>query len=245
MTGYQIFTMDRRTFITRVGTAGAALTVALGKNSAMFAAADSGSKIQLPKLPYDMKALEPYISEKTLQFHYGKHHQGYVTKTLQLVAGTKYKDASPSEIIKGTADQPDSETLFNNAAQVFNHTYYWNSMKPKGGGKPQGLIAEEIEKSFGNYDKFVAEFTDAATTQFGSGWAWLVQDSGYLKVIQTANAGNPITDGMKPLLNIDVWEHAYYLDYQNRRADYVKAFINSLLNWDFAEQNLESSGPIC
>jgi Fe-Mn family superoxide dismutase len=245
MTDYPLSTMNRRAFIVRVGTAGAALTAALGNNSTLFSAGDSASKIQLPKLPYDMKALEPYISERTLQFHYGKHHQGYVTKTLQLIAGTKYEGDSSSEIIKATADQPDSASLFNNAAQVFNHTYYWNSMKPKGGGKPQGLIAAEIDKSFGHYDKFVEEFTNAANTQFGSGWAWLVQDKEYLKVVKTANADNPITDGLKPLLNIDVWEHAYYLDYQNRRADYVKAFLNSLLNWDFAEQNLASSGPIC
>jgi Fe-Mn family superoxide dismutase len=245
MTEHPISKMNRRAFIATVGTAGAALTVALGNNSNLFAAADSANKIQLPKLPYDMNALEPYISEKTLQFHYGKHHQGYVTKTLQMIAGTKYEGASLGDVIKGTAGKPESASLFNNAAQVFNHTFYWNSMKPNGGGKPQGPMAMQITSSFGDYDKFAEALINAATTQFGSGWAWLVQGEKNLEVIKTANAEIPMGNGIKPLLNIDVWEHAYYLDYQNRRADYVKAFVNSLLNWDFAFQNLESSEPIC
>jgi superoxide dismutase, Fe-Mn family len=245
MTEYQVLTMDRRAFLAGVGAAGAALTVALGNNSTLFAAENSGNKIQLPKLPYDMDALEPHLSKKTLEFHYGKHHQGYVNNTLQMIAGTKYEKASLGEIIKSTAGKPDSTALFNNAAQSFNHTYYWYSMKPQGGGKPQGRLAAELFKFFGDIDAFVKEFTDAAASQFGSGWAWLVQDKKGLKVVKTANADTPIAHDMKPLLVIDVWEHAYYLDYQNRRPDYIKAFVNSLINWDFAARNMESADFYC
>ena len=235
----QVSIMNRREFIGRIGTAGAVLSMALAKENGLFAKTESGGKIELPALPYAQDALAPYISEKTLGFHYGKHHQGYVTKTLNMIAGTEFEGASLEEIIKKTAVQSDMSALFNNAAQVFNHSFYWNSMKPQGGGEPRGKIAGRIRQSFGDYGKFVEAFSQAAASQFGSGWAWLVQEKDALKIIKTANADTPVAHGLKPLLTIDVWEHAYYLDYQNRRPDYIKAFLDSLVNWDFAEQNLD------
>jgi Fe-Mn family superoxide dismutase len=161
-----------------------------------------------------------------------------VANTLKLIAGTEFEKATLEEIIKKTAGKPDQMALFNNAAQVFNHTFYWSSMKPGGGGEPKGRIAEKIKESFGSYQKFADGFANAAATQFGSGWAWLVQDGGRLQVMKTANADTPTAMSLKPLITIDVWEHAYYLDYQNRRADYIKAFLEKLLNWQFAERNL-------
>ena len=190
--------------------------------------------ITLPELPYAQNALEPHISANTLSFHYGKHHQAYVTNLNKLIAGTEFEKASLEEIVKKS-----SGPIFNNAAQVWNHTFYWHSMKPAGGGVPSGELAKQIEKDFGSLDKFREEFTAAATTQFGSGWAWLVLDkSGKLKVIKTANAETPLTTGDTALLTIDVWEHAYYLDYQNRRPDYIATFLDKLANWEFASSNL-------
>jgi Fe-Mn family superoxide dismutase len=156
----------------------------------------------------------------------------------KLVAGTDFEKSSLEEIIRKTAGRSDQSALFNGSAQIFNHNFYWKSMKPGGGGEPKGKIADKISESFGSYQKFVEVFSGAATSQFGSGWAWLVDDKGRLQVIKTANAETPITGSAKPLVVIDVWEHAYYLDYQNRRADYIKGFIEKLLNWDFAENNL-------
>jgi superoxide dismutase, Fe-Mn family len=230
--------LDRREFFTQIGIAGTVFSLTMGESNNLFSAPQTGSSIGLPPLPYSQNALAPVISENTLSFHYGKHHQAYVNNTLKMIAGTELEKATLEEIIKKTAGQPDKTGLFNNAAQVFNHNFYWLSMKPGGGGEPKGRVGEKIVQSFGSYQKFVEEFSNAAATQFGSGWAWLVQNAGKLQVIKTSNAETPITTSATPLITIDVWEHAYYLDYQNRRADYVKAFIEKLLNWDFAEKNL-------
>ena len=191
-----------------------------------------------PPLPFETEDLEPYISAKTIEFHYGKHHSGYVNKTNQLIVGTEYDKMPLLDIIQKTAGVGDKTAIFNNAAQAFNHTFYWNSMQPNGGGRPTGKIGQKIDEAFGNYQKFRDALADAAVSQFGSGWGWLALDAGKLKIIKTANADTPIAHGMKPILTIDVWEHAYYLDYQNRRADYVQAFTEHLINWEFAEQNL-------
>lgn len=191
----------------------------------------------LPPLPYADNALEPLISANTLSFHYGKHHKTYVDNLNKLVEGKDLAQMSLEEIIKKSAGNPDMAGVFNNAAQIWNHTFYWNSLKPNGGGKPTGALAAAIDKDLGGYDKFKADFANAAVTQFGSGWAWLVSDAGTLKIVKTGNAEVPLTKGQTPLLTIDVWEHAYYLDYQNLRAKYVEALIDKLLNWDFANKN--------
>ncbi|MDD5542473.1 MAG: superoxide dismutase [Acidobacteriia bacterium] len=191
----------------------------------------------LPPLPYAENALEPIITAKTISFHYGKHHRGYVDNLNKLVAGTEYADLSLEKIITSTAGRPERIAIFNNAAQTWNHTFYWKSMKPKGGGEPPAALKQRIEESFSSVDAFKKEFAGASVSQFGSGWAWLVLEGGSLKVVKTANADVPLTTGMKPLLTIDVWEHAYYLDYQNRRADYVNAVLDKLINWEFALQN--------
>jgi len=192
----------------------------------------------LPPLPYADNALEPLISANTLSFHYGKHHKTYVDNLNKLVEGKDLAQLSLVDIINKSAGNPDLVGVFNNAAQIWNHTFYWNSLKPNGGGKPTGAIAAAIDKDLGGYDKFKADFANAAVTQFGSGWAWLVSDAGTLKIVKTGNAEVPLTKGQTPLLTIDVWEHAYYLDYQNLRAKYVETLIDKLLNWDFANQNL-------
>lgn len=191
-----------------------------------------------PELPYDSKALEPYISAETLSFHHGKHHKAYVDNGNKLIAGTDLEGLSIEEVIMKSAKDPSKAGVFNNAAQVWNHTFYWHSMKPNGGGKPSGKLAEKIDADFGSFDKFVEEFKTAAATQFGSGWAWLVEENGKLKVTKTPNADLPMAHGQKALLTCDVWEHAYYLDYQNRRPDYVATFLDKLVNWDFAAKNL-------
>lgn len=191
----------------------------------------------LPPLPYADNALEPLISANTLSFHYGKHHKAYVDNLNKLVEGKDLAQLSLEDIIKKSAGDAALVGVFNNAAQIWNHTFYWNSLKPNGGGKPTGAIAAAIDKDLGGYDKFKADFANAAVTQFGSGWAWLVSDAGVLKIVKTANAEVPFTKGQKPLLTIDVWEHAYYLDYQNLRAKYVETLIDKLLNWDFANAN--------
>jgi Fe-Mn family superoxide dismutase len=193
--------------------------------------------ITLPELPYAQNALEPHVTANTISFHYGKHHNAYVTNLNKLIAGTEFEKASLEEIVKKS-----SGAIFNNAAQVWNHTFYWHSMKPAGGGVPSGELAAKITHNFGSLQKFKEEFSAAATTQFGSGWAWLVLDQGgNLKVTKTANAETPITTADTPLLTIDVWEHAYYLDYQNRRPDYIATFLDKLANWEFAEQNFATA----
>ncbi|MFZ3049147.1 MAG: superoxide dismutase [Desulfatirhabdiaceae bacterium] len=195
--------------------------------------------ISLPELPYPSNGLEPWISSRTLEFHHGKHHQSYVDNTVKLIAGTKLKNRPLTDIIQMTHGDPDMIGIFNNAAQSFNHDFYWKSMKSGGGGPPVSEnLASAISQSFGDYTGFVRAFKDAAMTQFGSGWAWLVKQGDKLAVIKTSNADTPLPLGMTPLLTIDVWEHAYYLDYQNRRVDYVQAVIDHLINWDFAEANL-------
>lgn len=191
----------------------------------------------LPPLPYADNALEPLISANTLSFHYGKHHKTYVDNLNKLVEGKDLAQMSLEQIIAASAGKADMAGVFNNAAQIWNHTFYWNSLKPNGGGKPTGAVAAAIDKDLGGYDKFKADFAAAAVTQFGSGWAWLVSDAGTLKIVKTGNAEVPLTKGQKPLLTIDVWEHAYYLDYQNLRAKYVETLIDKLLNWDFANAN--------
>jgi Fe-Mn family superoxide dismutase len=194
---------------------------------------------ELPPLPYDKSALEPTVSADTLNYHHGKHHKAYIDKTNELAKKAGMEGKSLVEIITATAgkDDKDSKKLFNNAAQAWNHTFYWHSMKPKGGGKPTGALAAAIDKGFGSFDAFAKEFTEAATTQFGSGWAWLVVDGGKLKVMKTGNADTPVAYGKTPLITIDVWEHAYYLDYQNKRPDYVKAWLENVANWEFAAEN--------
>ena len=194
----------------------------------------------LPDLPYAQDALAPHISGETLSFHPGKHHKAYVDKANDAIKGTDYEGLSLEEVIKKSWSEKNMG-VFNNAAQIWNHTFYWNSMSPNGGGKPTGAIAEAIDKSFGSYDKFAEEFKAAGAGQFGSGWAWLVKNGDKLEVRKTLNAENPITDGATPLLTMDVWEHAYYLDYQNRRPDYIGDFLGKLVNWDFANQNLASA----
>lgn len=197
--------------------------------------------IELPPLPYEQNALEPYISGNTLSFHYGKHHAAYVTNVNNLIQGTDLEHRSLEEIIMASAKDVAKIGIFNNAAQVWNHTFYWNSMKPQGGGQPSGMIKDKIDEDFGSIDEFVKAFKQAGTTQFGSGWAWLVLDDGKLKIIKTGNADLPMNHGQTAILTCDVWEHAYYLDYQNRRPDYIDTFLQHLVNWEFAQDNLDKA----
>lgn len=196
---------------------------------------------QLPPLPYAENALEPFISAKSIGFHYGKHHKGYLDALNKLIAVSELESMPLEEIIKVTTNSRDKEgpAIFNNAAQVWNHTFFWNSMKPGGGGKPSGILLEKLEKSFGSFEKFQEAFSAAAVSQFGSGWVWLVVAGDGLKVIKTSNADTPVAHGQKALLCCDVWEHAYYLDYQNRRKDFVAVFLDKLVNWDFASARMK------
>ena len=190
-------------------------------------------KHELPELPYPSNALEPHISAETLSFHYGKHHRAYVDKLNDLIPGTPFEKMALEEIIRNA-----SGGIFNNAAQVWNHSFYWNCLSPDGGGAPTGKIAEKINAHWGAFEKFQKELTQSAVTNFGSGWTWLVQNrQGELEIVNTSNAGNPLTEGKKPILTIDVWEHAYYVDYRNARPKYVEAYWK-LVNWDFANANL-------
>src|ERR1019366_825802 len=189
----------------------------------------------LPKLPYEENALEPVISARTLSFHYGKHHAGYVAKLNELVEGTPYKGRPLDEVVTRTAKDPATKLIFNNAAQAWNHDFYWRSMRPKGGGIPGGALGSAIERDFGGLAEFRTAFSKAAAGEFGSGWAWLVAGKDRkLKIAATDDADTPIVRGEKPLLTIDVWEHAYFLDYQNRRPDYIAAWLDKLANWEFA-----------
>jgi Fe-Mn family superoxide dismutase len=189
--------------------------------------------ISLPILSYEKSALAPYISQQTIEYHYGKHHNAYVTNTNKLIEGTDLADQDLETILKKTYKDTSKTSIFNNAAQVWNHSFYWSCMKPGGGGLPSGIIAERITADFGSYEKFVEQFKDAGMTQFGSGWAWLILRDNHLELMKTSNADTPVAHGLKPLLTADVWEHAYYLDYQNRRADYLGSFLKHLVNWDF------------
>lgn len=186
---------------------------------------------ELQPLPYAPEALEPYISARTMEFHYGRHHQTYVDNLNALIKGTPFESMDLEEIIRASAGKPETAAIFNNAAQVYNHSFFWQSMRPNGGGEPKAELKARLEKDFGSVEKFKEEFKAAAVSQFGSGWAWLVEDAGRLKIVKTANADTPIAHGIKPLLTIDVWEHAYYLDYQNRRAAFVDAWLQHLINW--------------
>lgn len=194
--------------------------------------------ITLPDLPYEKNALEPFISARTLDFHHGKHHQSYVDKTNQMIEGTDLDGKDLETIIKAAAGDPAKQGLFNSAAQSLNHDFFWHCMKPGGGGKPNGRIASMIDDDLGGYDTFAEKFKEAGATQFGSGWAWLVQRNGKLAITKTPNAETPLVDGDNPLLVVDVWEHAYYLDYQNRRPDFLQAFLDNLINWHFVNANI-------
>jgi superoxide dismutase, Fe-Mn family len=193
---------------------------------------------ELPPLPYPDTALEPYYSAKTISFHYGKHHKAYVDNLNKLLPGSPFENSSLEEIIRATAGDASKAGFFNNAAQVWNHTFFWNCMKPGGGGRPAGSLAQRIDAAFGGYDKFAEQFKAAAVGRFGSGWAWLISDGGDLKIISTPNAENPMAQGKVALLTVDVWEHAYYLDYQNRRPDFVQTFLDQLVNWEFVGKSL-------
>jgi Fe-Mn family superoxide dismutase len=231
-------TVGRRQFL--LGAAGLAVAAGLGGVSrlAWAQAAPAAGPFTLMKLPYADNALDPVISANTIGFHYGKHHKGYLDNLNKLVAGTELADMPLAKIVAATAGNAEKVGLFNNAAQVWNHDFYWNSLKPGGGGEPPAELAKLMEASFGSVAACKDELKKAAVTQFASGWAWLAMDGGKLVVVKTGNADNPTTKGMKPLLTIDVWEHAYYLDYQNRRADYVQAVLDKLANWGFAAKNL-------
>jgi len=212
-------------------------TASASARASSSAAASASGSIVLPPLPWAENALEPVVSAKTISFHYGKHHRTYVDTVNKMIAGTEFADMTLETLIGATAGKTDKAGIFNNAAQVWNHTFYWNSLRPKGGGEPPSMLKQKIEASFGGVDACKKELSAAAVAQFGSGWAWLVADAGKLKIVKTADAETPITHGVKPLLTVDVWEHAYYLDYQNKRVDYVNAVLDRLINWDFAEQN--------
>lgn len=197
---------------------------------------------ELAPLPFAADALEPaHMSAHTFSFHHDKHHAAYVTNLNKLIEGTEMASKSLEEIVKASAKDPSKAGIFNNAGQVWNHNFFWNSLKPGGGGTPTGALADKINADFGSFDKFKEEFKTAATTQFGSGWAWLVVDNGTLKVTKTANADTPLAHGQTPLLTLDVWEHAYYLDFQNRRPDYITNFLDNLANWEFAAANLAAA----
>ena len=188
---------------------------------------------ELPKLPYEPTALEPHISKETLEYHHGKHHQAYVNNLNNLIKGTEFESMSLEDIIRKS-----SGGIFNNAAQIWNHTFYFNGFKPKGGGEPKGALADAINSAFGSFHTFKEKFSQAAATQFGSGWAWLVKNGqGTLEIVATGNAGNPMTDGKKPLLTCDVWEHAYYIDYRNARPKYIENFWE-IINWEFVASHL-------
>ena len=229
--------VSRRTFLAvAAGTA-----VVAGARAAGAATEASAAAYTLPALPYAPEALAPVISAQTIALHYGKHHQGYVNTLNKLVAGTALAGKPLEEVIRATAGQTGQTAIFNNAAQIWNHTFYWQSLSPQGGGQPPEALQAAIKQAFGSLEACTAALTDAAMTQFGSGWAWLVADKGRLQVLKTANADNPLTKGLTPLLAIDVWEHAYYVDWQNRRADYVKAVLERRINWSFAAENLRKA----
>lgn len=208
-----------------------------GGAAGLYSRAATAAPLAVAPLPYAENALAPVISAQTLGFHYGKHHRGYADTLNQKIAGTEFADLPLAAIIQATAGKPELAPIFNPAAQVWNHTFYWQSLTPKGGA-PDKMLAQKLEQAFGGLAQFKTQMLTAATAQFGSGWAWLVAEAGQLKIVKTANAETPLTGAQVPLLTIDVWEHAYYLDYQNRRADYVTAVLDKLLNWSFAAENL-------
>jgi Fe-Mn family superoxide dismutase len=196
---------------------------------------------QLPKLLFDTAALEPHISKRTMEFHYGKHHAAYVNKANDLIKGTHYEKMTLEDVIRDSASKTKDRALFQSSAQIWNHSFFWNCMQPQGGGEPKGDIAKQLQKFFGGYAEFRQKFVETAVGQFGSGWAWLVVDSGQLAIVATPDAETPLTMNQVPLLTCDVWEHAYYLDYQNRRPDFVNAFLDHLVNWEHAETCLRKA----
>jgi len=224
--------------LSTTGPAAATDSAAAGPPAPAASAPSSAGPFTLPALPFADGALDPVISANTLGFHYGRHHRAYVDNLNKAVAGTPYADMKLEQIIAATYGVADKSAVYNNAAQHWNHSFYWRSLRPQGGGEPPAALRLKLESSFGSVDACRKELLTAATTQFGSGWAWLVQDGGRLAVAKTGNADSPLSKGQRPLLAIDVWEHAYYLDYQNRRADYVAAVIGKALNWGFAAENL-------
>jgi Fe-Mn family superoxide dismutase len=205
----------------------------------MNTAAVLSQPIAFPPLPYDQGALAPVISANTLSFHYGKHHKTYVDTLNKLIVGTEFADMPLEKIVKASSGHAEQTAIFNNAAQAWNHAFYWKSLRPKGGGEPPAALKRMMDNSFGGVDACKKELSKAAVGQFGSGWAWLALNGDKLEILKTPDAKTPLTGGPKPLLTIDVWEHAYYLDYQNRRVDYVNALIDKLANWEFAAKNLE------
>jgi Fe-Mn family superoxide dismutase len=207
----------------------------------MATPATTSAPLSLPPLPYAENALEPVISSKTLSFHHGKHHRTYVENTIKLIAGTELADLPLDRIVALTAGIGAHASIFNNAAQASNHSFYWHCLRPKGGGEPPMMLRHKMEDAFGSVDACKKELAANAVSQFGSGWAWLVLQGSTLKVVKTANADTPLTQGLRPLLTIDVWEHAYYLDYQNKRAEHVNVLIDKLANWEFAAENLARS----
>ena len=225
--------LSRRQFILTGAAIGAAPLI-----GAPMVARGGAAPHVLPPLPYADNALAPVISAQTISFHYGKHHKTYLDNLNRMVDDTPMAEMTLEQVIRATAGAADKAGLFNNAAQVWNHTFYWNGLRPNGGGAPGKELATRIEKDFGGYDALRKEIFTAASTQFGSGWAWLVEEGGKMKVVKTGNAENPLTRGQKPLFTIDVWEHAYYLDFQNRRADYINAVLDKLVNWEFVWTNL-------
>ncbi len=227
--------LNRRQFLV-ASLAGSAL---LASELTGFPAVAKGATFELPTLPYPESALTPHLSSRTLSFHYGKHHKAYVDNVNRLVKGTELAELSLRNIVKATAGVSGKVEIFNNAAQAWNHSFYWRSMSPKGSGLPSGELAKKIVAAYGSLENFNKEFTETAATQFGNGWIWLVVDKDALKVVKTGNAFTPVAYGTVPLFAIDVWEHAYYLDYQNRRRDYIAAFPDHLVNWDFAAENLD------
>ncbi|MFT3906930.1 MAG: superoxide dismutase [Steroidobacteraceae bacterium] len=228
--------LTRRDVLLASGSAALVAALATWPRSTMAAA--NTSPYTLPDLPYAQNALDPVISANTLSFHYGKHHKTYVDNLNKAIAGTEYADLPLEQIILATAGKTDKAGIFNNAAQHWNHSFYWKSLKPSGGGEPPAALKARIEAAFGTVDNCKKELAAAALAQFGSGWAWLVVDGGKLAIAKTPNAELPQIKGQKPLLTVDVWEHAYYLDYQNRRADHVNAVLDKLINWGFAADNL-------
>ncbi len=232
----------RRTFLQHTAALGASLVAfraaAQSSPKASAAPAAPGSPLALTPLPYATNALEPYISATTLAFHHGKHHKAYFDKTNELIRGTPLQGKSLEDVVKGSAKNKALGKLFNNAAQAWNHNTYWKSMKPKGGGAPSGELKQRVDKDFGSFDNFKAQFVQTAVDHFSNGWVWLVLDAGKLKLVDTHDADSPLARGQKVLLVADVWEHAYYLDYKNARKDYATAFVDHLLNWDFVRENL-------
>ena len=237
--------MNRRTFLAATAAASAVAVGALSGFSGIFGLSDARARdsapFDFPNLPYAQDALDPVISGRTIGFHYGKHHKAYFQNTNDLVRGTRYATLPLEEIVRTAASDPGATAIFNNAAQFWNHTFYWNSLTPNGGGEPGGNLAAMIRSQYGDMGTLRDQLVQAATSQFGSGWAWLVLDRDKLATVQTANADNPLTRDMVPLLTIDVWEHAYYLDYQNARKAYVEAVLDKIVNWKFAEANFRKA----